>query len=139
MSETSSIDSLQSPYLWSRGNKNNGTRFSPVYGESGQGKKGNQNATDINGGGRVVLYVGRALAHAQTTHDSNADNHKSYATPRAYADQSTSQDDSMKVDCSSSKKMRAKHHKQEGRMKQNDDPRPDKDAPQNQVEYGGAG
>lgn len=78
------------------------------------------------------------LAHAQTASDQNSEDHKSYAT-QAYADQNTPKDDSMKIDCSSSNKKRAKRHKQNDRMKQNDDPQPDKDASQNQVEYGGAG
>ena len=85
----------------------------------------------------VVLSCmwGGILAHAQTTSGQNSDDHAT----QAHADQNTPKDDSMKVDCSSSKKRRAKRHKQNDHMKESDDPQPDQDASQNQVEYGGAG
>jgi hypothetical protein len=79
------------------------------------------------------------LAHAQKAIDRRSGDDKSSATAQASADQSTSKPDPMKIDCPSSKKKQAKHHKRNDRMKQDDDPQPDKDAPQNHVEYGGGG
>jgi hypothetical protein len=80
------------------------------------------------------------LAHAQAMSDKASDEHKSYTAPQAYAGQNTAPDDPMDGnDSSSRKKKRAKHHKQTDHMKQHNDVQPDKDAPQNHVEYGGAG
>jgi cytoskeletal protein RodZ len=110
-----------------------------MYGESGQRKKGTKMRQTLMVAVVLSCMWGGILAHAQTTSDQNSDDHKSYATAQASADQSAPKDDSMKIDCSSSKKKRAKHHKQSDRMNQNNDSQPDKDAPQNQVEYGGAG
>jgi len=89
----------------------------------------------------IVLscMCGGILAHAQKAIDRSSEDDKSYATAQASADQRASNGDSTKVDCSSSKKKKAKHHKKNEHMKQNGDPEPDKDAPQNQVEYGGGG
>jgi len=88
----------------------------------------------------VVLFCtwSGILAQAQTTGDKSSDEHKSYTAPQAYADRSAPPDDAMNGNWSSSKKKRAKHHKQNDHMKHNSD-KPAKDAPQNRVEYGGAG
>lgn len=86
-----------------------------------------------------TCMCGGIWAHAQKAIDRSSGDDKSYATAQASADQSASKPDSMKIDCPSSKKKQAKHRKKNDRMKQDDDPQPDKDAPQNHVEYGGGG